>query len=390
MKPSSESESMAPSGLPTPTKEKEKEKDKDKSAKNAKTDVPSLRNTALALQSRELASLEKRFEDQLKDGAAAIKASDVTQDADFLEEAQRRMQVGYAMLGKLMQRDGTDVNIQDIPDDQSATEKMQTFMSDHFCLVSNKDHLASFKDMKLLVIELKLKTTKEGLEETVQKAQGMKEQASELLGSIGVAVKDLKKHHRRRQADAAKAESQEKKHLKAQEQEKASQEVDEVKRSTLLAAWQVPFTISISEMQAIPEIASMTEAKFELPFLIKVPFKTTWESSAMKGTMNKWLETFQKHELCQKERCVSAPLTKPMGSDHCTQDFVTLVKDAKVDIFDENEVPAHMKSMMATPSILGFLDDCIYYFFEPEMTGSLRYQHTGELEVMIIRVPCQY
>ena len=279
------------------------------------------------------------------------------------------MQVGYAWLGKIMQLKGTDVIIEDIPGsgDQSAAKQMQQFMTDHFCLVSNKDQLASLKQMK---------------DKRCNSSRAWKEQATELLSSIGVAVKDLKKHHKRRLADAAKAESQEKKRQKAQEQEKASQEVDEVKQSTLLAAWQVPFTVNVSEMQTIPEVASMAEAKFELLFLIKVPFKTDWESSAMTGTMNKWLETFQKRELCQKQRCVSAPLTKAMGSDNCIQSFVTLVKGAKVDIFDETQVPPHM----ATPSILGFLDDCIYYFFEPEMTGSLRFQCTGELEGMIIRV----
>ena len=71
----SPSPSPAPSPGPNPPNPK---------GAKGKTDVPSLRNTAHALQSRELTSLEQRFDENLRDGVTATTSSDLDQDADFL------------------------------------------------------------------------------------------------------------------------------------------------------------------------------------------------------------------------------------------------------------------------------------------------------------------
>ena len=372
------SPSPAPSPGPNPPNPK---------GAKGKTDVPSLRNTAHALQSRELTSLEKRFDENLRDGVTAITSSELDQDADFLAEAQQRMAVGYAWLGQSMVVEGLAVTVKPFPEDSDATDEMLKLMDLHFCMVSKKESLRCLKSMQNLVSELKTKTNKEGLDESVKAIQALKEQAGELISSIMVGVKDLKKHHKRRQADKAKADSEAKKRQKVANDEKTAQEIAEVKRSTLLATLQVPFTINGDAMQTIQELKSISEADFQAPFLITSSFKQDWDNTTMMTTMAKWWDSFQKDKTCQKQRCVSAPVSKVLGSDICLESFDKFLNGVTgVKFMDVSGAPGHMQAMMGTASLLGFLDDCVYYFLELEMTGSLRYQYCGEVEVMIARV----
>ncbi|CAE7828810.1 unnamed protein product [Symbiodinium sp. CCMP2592] len=393
--------SVPPSGPKDPKKdkekEKEKEKDKDKDKdkdeekkpnKKTKLDLPSLRNTAFALQNRELNTLQKRFDDQLKEGASSIKASDCSQDGDFVDELKTRMKIGYLWLGQTMQVDGLEVTSEQIGESEQdkVGQQIQECMN-QFCFVSVKEQLCPLNEMAALVNQLKAQTTKDDLEKIVQSLQRKKEQASELMSSIGVAVKDLKKQHKRRQQDAAKTESQEKKRQRQQNEEKATQEVAEVKRSALLASWQVPFTIDAKEMMAIPEIDSFNAADWTKPFLIKVASpKEHWESEQMGSTLSRWRETFPTHPLCLKQRCVSAPIARNMGAEACMKSFDDMLKEVEASKFlESSEIPDALKEAFSTPTIHGFLEDCVYYFLEPEITGSLRYQHEGELDVMIVR-----
>ena len=145
------SPSPAPSPGPNPPNPK---------GAKGKTDVPSLRNTAHALQSRELTSLEKRFDENLRDGVTAITSSELDQDADFLAEAQQRMAVGYAWLGQSMVVEGLAVTVKPFPEDSDATDEMLKLMDLHFCMVSKKESLRCLKSMQNLVSELKTKTNK--------------------------------------------------------------------------------------------------------------------------------------------------------------------------------------------------------------------------------------
>ena len=394
-------QSSASPGTPstTPQKNKDKESDKDpqstqKQAKSdkKKTDVPSLRNTAFAVQNRDLGALQKRFEDSLADGATAISGSDAVQDADFLSEARARMNVGYVWLGKRLSQDTdqTKVSVLDLGAEENGMAVMTKLMDDHFQLVSDKAKLQSLVMLQQKVAELKTMTSKAELEEAVASLAASKEQAAELLSSIGVAIKDLKKNHKRRKADQLKEETAQKKRQNQQNEEKNDAGKAEVQRSLQLANLSIPFNIEKEKMTPIREVESITAEQikpFDEPLVITKANLKDFHSDTVNVTLQKWQESFPKHDLCQKQRCVSAPMTKAMGSETCLQCLASVCKDAKVPFIPDSDLPSHLKQLAETPSLMGFREDCMYFFCEPEMTSTMRYQTLGDMDVMVARVP---
>ena len=159
-----------------------------------KVDLPSMKNTAYALQNRELENLAKKMRATLSEGKEAWQSSVEGSDGDFgrLLFACVLALLGLGSGSCLMM--GAD-NLVSMKNQQ---EVMSKLMDNHFPLVSSVPDLVPMACMTSTILSIKGKDTKQDLEKCVQSLRPMKEMAAELQQSVSVSIKDLKKSHIRR------------------------------------------------------------------------------------------------------------------------------------------------------------------------------------------------
>ena len=168
-----------------------------------KVDLPSMKNTAYALQNRELENLAKKMRATLSEGKEAWQSS------NFMREAFVRVRVGFAWLGQRVVFDDGEalpakIETEDIAGADNLVsmknqqEVMSKLMNNHFPLVSSIPDLVPMACMTSTILSIKGKDTKQDLEKCVQSLRPMKEMAAELQQSVSVSIKDLKKSHIRR------------------------------------------------------------------------------------------------------------------------------------------------------------------------------------------------
>ena len=186
-----------------------------------------------------------------------------------------------------------------------------------------------------------------------------------------------------RKKDEKKHEAEQKKMEQQLKQQCAARTSEEAMRSTMLASLITPFTLKGESMQAIPVISS--KGNCEKPFIVKADLGDSWGDSDVPKTLNVWKESFPKQELARTCRCVSAPLKENMGSAAACKAFHTFVENHLDAKFIDS--PPTIAAVVDTPNLLGFMSDCVYFFMEPEMGATLRFQVEGSMDVMIARVP---
>ena len=134
---------------------------------SARVDLPSMKNTAYALQQRNMDATAKKMKTVLQEGQEALTISK-SEDADFIKETFQRMSIGWAWLGATLSAvkpDMTEVKTLDMESHEGYASLMDrheknlvTLMAHHYPLVSNKEdllpwsrmqeHLAKIKDAK--------------------------------------------------------------------------------------------------------------------------------------------------------------------------------------------------------------------------------------------------
>ena len=174
----------------------------------ARVDLPSLKNTAYAMQTRDLDAVVKKMNVTLTEGEEALKISKPDADQDFMAEAFVRMGIGYAWLGSQLKAENaekTEVKVEPMNDkgaeDSLAKrhqEELVRLVSGHFQLVSSPESLESLSMIQETIASIKDMKEQEALNKLVEGIKLKKDMASELQTSINVAVKDLKKNHARR------------------------------------------------------------------------------------------------------------------------------------------------------------------------------------------------
>ena len=176
----------------------------------------------------------------------------------------------------------------------------------------------------------------------------------------------------------------------AKKQEAAAQANDEAVRSTMLASLTVPFNVDKAKMKALKKFEEIenSESCVSEPFLLQMDLPASWKDTELVKTLQLWSGSFQKQDLARKNRCVAAPLRPNMGADAVIKAFNSVAAKvfAKTKVLDAP--PASIAAVVDVPNLLGFMQDCVFFFLEPELGATFRFQVEGSLDVMIARVSC--